>query len=118
MIASNELRIGNWFTVGESKPFQITGIFHEYVWSLINETDFPIAELNPIPLTPEWLERAGFVQAYDSYGGQLSPELQEGSRIRVKDNVWLSGYIDVKLDYVHQLQNLYWCLCGKELEFH
>jgi hypothetical protein len=54
MIQAQDLRIGNWVSNGEVE-FQLTSkdIYHLDVY--VNRV---IA--NPIPITPEWLERLGF----------------------------------------------------------
>ena len=67
-----------------------------------------------IPLTEEWLLKFGFKQ--DS---NLKNSL-------VKMGIWFNRtnmeatYLSsklIKIEYVHQLQNLYWCLCWEELEW-
>jgi len=59
---ANELRIGNWIIEpgqDDDKPFQIFSIYHEDKNNKVN--GLPIALMQPIPLTPKWLERFGFV---------------------------------------------------------
>lgn len=75
----------------------------------------------PIPLTPEWLEIAGFENKTTSW---------HTSKYFVKDRYeyWLGEREDdnalfrndhylAKCQYVHQLQNLYFALTGEELTF-
>jgi hypothetical protein len=78
------------------------------------------SEYHPIPLTPEWLERCGFVQ--DRNGWHIP-----GSQFSLTENLfpcwldrmlWPGGIPDfdhVSLKYAHQLQNLYFALTGEEL---
>ena len=79
-----------------------------------------------IPLTEEWLQKFGFSDATgDGYGGFLSPYYGENAdkKIRVKKALRekeyyshsLSGFDEVIIKYVHQLQNLYFALTGEEL---
>jgi hypothetical protein len=75
----------------------------------------------PIPLSPEILEKAGFVKDISSqYGGYLI-SIGEGEMIRIIDDEsigWhypLNGYKRPITNYLHQLQNLFFALCGEEL---
>lgn len=83
-----------------------------------------IKHLKLIPLTEEWLLKFGFLRHHLDYTngviyiknvpgtnefewGVFPNEL--GSGIQIKNRI--------KLKYVHQLQNLYFALTGKELEY-
>lgn len=77
-----------------------------------------------IPLTPEWLERSGFRKDMGGGGGLL--EFENGFICFYDMNNPLVGYSGVSdelinggpihnLNYVHQLQNLYFALTGEEL---
>lgn len=86
------------------------------------ELFYKSAAIQPIPLTPEITMASGF---------EKLPGTKNVFRIFVNDielsvNVELSfAYIDTRwgqasiknpiFKYLHQLQNLYFCLCGKEL---
>jgi hypothetical protein len=72
----------------------------------------------PIPLTEEWRLKAGFIMNDLNLG--------EGALIWFyKDEYYLAGpgcpnenyAIKVKLEFVHQLQNLFFALTGTELAF-
>lgn len=72
-----------------------------------------VVDLKPIPLTEEWLLRFAFVKEDDNY---------ELKQIRINLNHQTTkigaGWIGVDVhhcEYVHQLQNLYHALTGKEL---
>jgi hypothetical protein len=120
MIDPKELMIGNWFTVGESKPFQITGIFKEYIWALIQETDFPIKDLKPIPITKEWLlkfkfdliELADYINVDFTRWKKGEFVIDDSNNVDFEEITLSIGY---ELEYIHQLQNLYFALTGKEL---
>lgn len=74
-------------------------------------------DFEPIPLTPEWLERFGF----EVYGSEPYWKYADGINGMFKNNRFRlftfqthGDYVPV--DYVHQLQNLYFALTGQELE--
>jgi hypothetical protein len=84
--------------------------------------DKPLAELEPIILTAEILERAGFTEK----GGLLAAKYFEKGDLQLKHNgehfqrvlvTKLNTTIfDLPLTSLHQLQNLYFALTGEELE--
>lgn len=112
-----ELRIGNWFLLNKSnvkKPYQIDSGFDIYK---LDESD--CADIEPIPLTEEWLIKFGFEKkqffSYDK--GLLSVSLPSEDALlwrngRTYFNSWK---ISDAPKYVHQLQNLYFALTGTEL---
>jgi len=72
-----------------------------------------------IPLTPEWLERAGFkiTQVYE----QVNEWFLKPLSIQTDYDIYMVtriGVDDLELKYVHQLQNLYFALTGQELVFN
>lgn len=120
-----ELRIGNFVefenevfrmhTITELYPILDTDLFGAYVveWD----------KLSPIPLTEEWLVDFGFIDKYKScnkdwsiYGftiNQQSDEDDDGNKIPQEQIFYYQYQYGIK--YVHQLQNLYFALIGKEL---
>jgi hypothetical protein len=64
----------------------------------------------PIPLTEEWLLKFGF---------EITDNFQTKDRFQTHKQdgiIWFEyGYIVVELNYVHQLQNLYFGLTNEEL---
>lgn len=88
------------------------------------ETGVDAKEINPIPITPEWLEKLGFTHDIDNLWSykdfSIFPFLigENGdccsffiSYARAEEGrVWL-----VDCHYVHQLQNLIYSLTGQEL---
>lgn len=128
-----ELRISNYVDTGRGYA-QIHCFAYTEVRVYLNPTGkqprrfgFLISELKPIQLTKEWLVKFGF--EYDE------GEIQQGNNLFLQCNariniVYADGdkncvsiYQDGKLidlahgivKYVHQLQNLYFALTGKEL---
>src|SRR5580765_4490172 len=116
-----ELRIGNWFWStgdmeqedGEWRLKQVEP--HD----LFNPYKFPEFG-KPVELTEEWLRGFGFEESIDSWGGFLI-EIGNSERIRlveVEGIGWcwpLNGYKHPETKYVHQVQNLFYCLSGEEL---
>jgi len=110
MINVNELRIGNWFIPClfddeqlEPRPLKARDFF-----ALSENPNWG----KPITLTEEWLLKFGFEQdkkyKYWRIGGFVL-NLKEDGRYYL----WHIGIFP--LDYVHQLQNLYFELERKEL---
>lgn len=78
------------------------------------------SKMQPIPLTEEWLVKLGFEKSDSQF------TLNKG-----KENFFLlwkfsdmpnyavfsdwNGHVSIVIDHVHQLQNLYFALTGKEL---
>jgi hypothetical protein len=98
----NELRIGNWVLSPTQGEIQI-----ENGWQ-IDEGE----EVKPIPLTEEWLIKFGF--EYSDLNGDSGLWKIPPFQIYGKYNQFIYDYrLDV--NYVHQLQNLYFALTGEEL---
>jgi hypothetical protein len=107
---ANELRIGNFIQYdGLQRPSKV---------SIIDTTVTSTrTKAKPIPLTEEWLLNFGFEK----------DERNEYWFWKNCISVSVLGYIELlsfnkqsfktnlKLDYVHQLQNLYFALIGEEL---
>ena len=65
----------------------------------------------PIPLTEEWLLKFGFFKNDDLfYIGEIG--------LYLDGNIWWNKeLINGDCEYIHQLQNLYFALTGKELSY-
>lgn len=104
-----ELRIGN------------------YIKLMLNDEDFKLIQVTlndlevidnkkgifePIPITEEWLLKFGFEKT------PLGYFKKDGIILVVEDFYYecLLGSVAKILKYIHQLQNLYFALTGKELE--
>lgn len=117
MIDAKELRLGNWLINEHGREYQVDG--HEiYQFDTMPE----YRELwHGIPLTPEVLEACGFVSKKRWYYkekfclGYLTTDLhfQAEWKFGGVEGTW--NLLDIK--YLHQLQNLYFDLCGQELEY-
>lgn len=123
MIDARELRIGN-LIYGVSDRIEtivkITdgGKITTYKANGIYEND--IDDLSPIPLTPEILEKCGFKKIIADGGAVGYYEYYDNGKYETsvlsKWGITLMGIDSIHIKYLHQLQNLFYALCGKELE--
>lgn len=124
---ASEFRIGNLVWDDYSGEMQVAGIYEKVSIDLRKSESLPIGafllkNVQPLPLTPEWLERFGFVarewrEARDYKPGGL-PVYERGMILMFVPEGMCQvrgGFIDPKIEYVHQLQNLYFALTGSEL---
>jgi hypothetical protein len=100
---ANELRIGNYI-------LSSTG---EVIKCLMIRQNSDISNLKPIPLTEEWLLKFGFeVYEFDHKSNQYG---YKNRLIVIRDGLFVEYGSNVKIQYVHQLQNLIYALTGEEL---
>src|SRR5580692_5258248 len=119
MIDAKQLRIGNWILDDSKRPSQVSAD-----WFAAFDMDFNHATNNTfIPITPDILLKVGFVDyANNGWGMRLylnaSDELFWGIQERkVKYQTRGSGFTrDFNIQFVHQLQNLYFILTEMELD--
>ena len=112
---ADELMIGDLVLYNETPQqiLEISGIDNE----VYLETDELVhqSEIQPIPLTPEILEKNGFVvESRDCHGEPLQYcELVDGLWIDISGE----NYFEGKLEFVHQLQHaLRLCEIDKNIE--
>jgi hypothetical protein len=109
----NELRIGNLFIEEKTKTIiKVIELTEEIISFSGNFKNYWQAK--PIKLTEDWLLKLGFVKnKFDGHyeKGEFYIEVWE------KDFVFRWNYfnIDINLNSVHRLQNLYFALNGQEL---
>lgn len=120
MIRATELRIGNWVNDISGNPTQVRGVGTNGIWisksGPATETAF-----KPIPLTEEWLVKFGFEYRSgweDSWhkspiGLYFNPYKSGVCLEQIWDKLIESDLVNIQ--YVHQLQNLYFALTGNEL---
>lgn len=118
-----ELRIGNYLQDAKGKLAPVEGLSKNKIKAYSGMvTEMP---LKPIPLTEEWLLKFGFYT--DNEGWYYSLDFdknQDTFKIcPLYSNGIPSGMFSVlncmacvkKIQFVHQLQNLYFALTGEEL---
>lgn len=122
---ANELRLGNIIQYSDFKPSIIVNLnskgFLEIEPSNCNGW-ISIAEqqAQPIPLTEDWLLKAGFRRDHDwsepvfVHDDCLLFELHQ-SPDGVWMHVWDTAFTGAICDHVHQLQNLWFALVNEEL---
>jgi len=144
-LLAEDLRIGNWIH-SEGKNYKVLAIdplnvYQDCKGTIQIETakhDIVgrwLHRCSPILLTPEILEKAGFEQnGFKAWDISINPHkgghkvlsfsgdylyIKEGSNIfaaKDDDIVCLWNKDLMKVFYLHQLQNLYFALCGTELK--
>ena len=142
MISVNELRFGNLVIFNdEICKIVSAGKSNPHDAHVLNPTNyFPTGvkeeNMHPIPITPDILERCGFVKdGFGAYNLSISPweshfkilsfagdylYLREGDEIehRGKDNLVTLWNKDLMKEfYLHELQTLYFALMRKELPY-
>ena len=121
MILAVDLRIGNLITVS-GVIYEITGISAKKISCKDYKGSFTLEEADPIPLTAELLEKAGFRELRKSSWFDKVPN--EGFSYKLHSNRvmifhpgenTLSHSLNTYIAFFHQLQNLYYCLTGREI---
>lgn len=132
-----ELRLGNYVEWLKDSPFVVKKICDDgnITIGVIGDDNSSVKlnqSVKPIPLTEEWLLRAGFVKTEYEPTFQIDEDEKvpcvEYSKQHGLMNImdWGNGFIlsnsfsfklRVTIVYVHQLQNLYFALTGEELQF-
>lgn len=132
MINARELRIGNYvqskslsipkLNISHDGVMLVTGHGISFIESDINNN----MEVEPIPLTEEWLLKFDFERESD--GGSEYWSIQIGNNLHLTvslaDNTagidlnWRSqgSQIWMMIKHIHTLQNVYYSLTGEELE--
>lgn len=111
----NELRLGNLFILrGKIVEFD-DKLMHSVIYGGLEGSE-------PIPLTEEWLLKFGFEETSDKdFIGGLYTRGKDGFYINKETmsycGIDYEGTIDdiVEINYVHELQNLYFALTKQEL---
>ena len=90
--------------------------------SVMGQADPPLIYLNhdqietcgAIPITPEILERCGFES--NPYHDRYELGYFHFEHCAIRQMIWIEKYPHV--NYLHQLQNLYFALTGEELQYN
>ena len=133
MINTNELMRGNYlqykidsnylqYKIDSIKEYKICRVSEiklievrvEFVKDNIFKTVFE-EELEPIPITEEILKKCGF-RTFDGY--YINEDNVIVSSINGSWYLSIASTVIIKLTYLHQLQNLYLLIVGKQLEIN
>ena len=111
---ARELRIGNYYYEAsvKNKLVELRLDSHYLIEALINEIN-----LEPIPITKEWLVKFGFIYNV-KYTQELVYEFGNMQLAYNKTDGWYLGNEETELEIksIHQLQNIYFFLYGNELK--
>lgn len=140
MIQANELRIGNKVMCkisNDAGVYEVIGI-PAWGWDGCGDGQeplvmidrclkelVPVSKLRPIGISAEILQACGFEKENNGWTiGKAS--MMDNDYFGLFDKNYCQGKLDLilngdclpmpKVKYLHQLQNLYWCLCGTELK--
>ena len=113
MIAPQELRLGNWILKGDQEPY--------FEVKKGMDIDALSAEYSPVPITPQVLGKCGFVfHDYFKLWQKNKAVHGTGPDMELDPDFWVLDFshrrIGVEIKSLHQLQNLYFSLKGKELQ--
>ncbi len=112
MIRANEVRLGNWLTqFPENVSIQVQDLIQTEFSYLLNGLDLEL--FRAIEITPELLEQFGFKKQYDCWyhGTFIIRDIFE-------ELFYHPNGVNVgqQIEYLHQLQNLYFAVSGEELD--
>lgn len=121
MIPTYDLRIGNWITVADV-IYRVTGVSETKVHFKEHKRAFKQEDLHPIPITQELLEKAGFkkkekTDLYDKIPHEGFTYHLYAHKVMIfhgPENT-LSHWLSTRIVFLHQLQNFYYCLTGREI---
>lgn len=127
-VQAQELRIGNLlYQKDDDVIHHVLKLEEGKTWcniphckhSVSTEKGLYLNNFKPIPLTEEWLLKFGFEKTERNYFEIFDMLIDLDSRnfhLSVGNHPNSFEYELKRPDYVHQLQNLYFALTGKELE--
>lgn len=122
MLKETELRIGNIVNYKNENVIvdriSTIGINSEY-----GETLYMSEEIEPIPITEDILLKCGFIEVFGvkkEYKIKINKkeDILVYNLIVEETSIWTDYggfYLDNQINYIHQLQNLYFALTGNEL---
>ena len=135
MIPLNELRIGSIIKYLRADLIVKIKIVDNKLLSILTNQENQIDRSchYPIGLTKEWFKKLGFIEHENEYDTTYEIEIEDGYKLesvkslhsytsfllREVNNVTGDQlfFLPHNIEYVHQLQNLYFSLSGKELTF-
>jgi hypothetical protein len=127
MISCFELRIGNYLLVDENLQ-QVSAINHTTAFTVqvkgnseLREAENNLDNIEPVPLTDDILKKCGFVfHDYFKFWQLITTGIRSEMNISPDYEVidFMRKPILKQLTSLHQLQNIYFLLKGRELQFH
>jgi hypothetical protein len=121
---ANELRIGNLIFDAECEPnvFKVEEIKKHIGfenWIFYRNGSIKAKEVEGIPLNEEWLKKFGFEPSnekdkYYFLGNNIAVSCAD-NKIKFIMGNFICSLVLSEIQYVHQLQNLFYCLTNQEL---
>ena len=129
MIKASEFRLGNWMKANDGSQWIIKSINRTHMVGFVYNTnhyegikeeaesvDIPIENIFGIPLTEEILRGTGInINRDNEYRYEYFLGADNFSIKKEGDSFYLVGY-GIHINSLHQLQNLFFALTGKELD--
>lgn len=124
MVQANEIRVGNYFMF-DSEIDKVTAIYQSGVDAEF-KSRWWFDRVHGIPLTTEILLKSGFVfnKQFQRYEVEVSDGVECVKQERLEDDpgaplyfFYMIGFRSsyIKLDWLHQLQNVHYYISGEEL---
>jgi len=127
MISCYELRIGNYVLVDEHLQ-RISAINHETASTFEGEennrqvvSEHDLDTIKPVPLTDDIIKQCGFAfHDYFKFWQLVTTGIRSEMNLSPDYEVidFMRKHILKKLTSLHQLQNIYFLLKGRELQLH
>lgn len=138
MIKPNEIRLGNWYnhkanwSYRNKEEIEYSFEWEDLDWVALSECKLELTDIQPIPLTPEVLEKCGFRESKKQpvhfinlgnpakqlellkSGEYFYPSIYQAAEVSSENDGTV--YVN-RIQYLHQLQNLIYALTGQELEY-
>lgn len=119
-VLCNGLRIGNYLKYKNTNDLAIVELIHKKHFDCRDEFGLftPNGNYEPITLNEEWFIKLGFKKLRDGERFELEKfSIDLYSEFFPKGRVYYNSWaiIDKKIDYVHELQNLYFTITQREL---
>jgi hypothetical protein len=113
VMKAQELRINNYLTKIDGTSIQVTSLEIKCAEEMNGHFN---STFEPIPLTEEWLLKLGFVNNCLTIKGILFEVGYVGyDFVNNEMTLRINQFISLKIQHVHQLQNLYFTLTNEEL---
>lgn len=121
-LQEKDLRCGNLVQDERGYVFMVDAVDAQELTIKTTVVDnwYHLSDFRGIPLTEEWLLKFGFQYEPNPILGYSKLGYKFGSMIIIPDDV---GWVDFgerksfkPIEYVHQLQNLFYALTGEELQ--
>lgn len=123
MIKKESLRIGNLVQTKRGRMIEVVSIQMDGINTESGDIypKYSCEDIDGIPLSEDWLKKCGFVIGAGPADGFYAGE--NGIAIQQVGNDWLlcervrDGYQFIRgINFVHELQNIYFAICGQELK--